>query len=157
MIGPSMPRKTLLNLNSKLLLQQGLSVAGRYSASFDRRSEDIRVQDVSHSSSTFTISDISQSLYGVEFSDVQTETKPSDCDFLQAPLGLKECSYKAHVQVYNADGLYVGSEKAPLYRSDTTTGKSIVSFDNGKTWEWWDGTTLPNLKPKSVKVHWVKE
>ena len=55
--------------------------------------------------------------YGVGFSDVQTDVKPSDCDFLQAPLGLKGCSYKAHVQVYNADGLYAGGEKAPEYRS----------------------------------------
>lgn len=95
--------------------------------------------------------------YGVNYSDVQTDTKPSDCDFLQSPLGLKGCSYKARVQVYNADGLYAGGEKAPLYRSDPGTGKPIVSFDRGKTWEWWDGATIPNLKPKSVKVYWVKE
>ena len=94
--------------------------------------------------------------YGVGFGDVQTDTKPSDCDFLHAPLGEKGCSYKAHVQVYNADGLYVVGEKSPVYRSDTETRKPIVSFDRGETWEWYDGATIPNLKPKFVRVYWAK-
>ena len=38
------------------------SAFGYRLASLDRHSEDIRVQDDSHASSTFTISDISQSL-----------------------------------------------------------------------------------------------
>ena len=95
--------------------------------------------------------------YGVGFNDVQTDTRPSDCDFLHAPLGEKGCSYKAHVQAFNADGVLVAGENAPKYGNDTKTGKPIISYDDGKTWNWHDGATVPNLKPKSVKVSWTKE
>ena len=53
--------------------------------------------------------------YGVGFGDVQTDAKPNDCDFIHAPLGDKGCSYKAHVKVYNADGVLVAGENAPKY------------------------------------------
>ena len=92
--------------------------------------------------------------YDVGFSDVQTDTKPSDCDFLQAPLGLKGCTYKAHVKVYNADGWLVAGDGAPMYGSDA--GKNTVSYDSGKTWYWYSAA-VPNQRPKSVKVSWVKE
>jgi hypothetical protein len=93
--------------------------------------------------------------YGVGFSDVHTDAKPSDCDFLQAPLGLKGCSYKAHVEVFNAGGMMVGGEGAPLYGKYTATGKPIFSYDGGKTWGWITGT--PDLQPRTVNVSWVKE
>lgn len=51
--------------------------------------------------------------YGVGFDDVRTDAKPNDCDFMHAPLGDKGCSYKAHVKVYNADGVPVAGENAP--------------------------------------------
>jgi hypothetical protein len=95
--------------------------------------------------------------YGVGYSDVQTDAKPNDCDFIHAPLGDKGCSYKAHVKVYNADGVLVAGENAPKYGSDTKTAKPIVSYDGGKNWDWYVGTTVPNPKPKSVRVFWVKE
>lgn len=99
--------------------------------------------------------------YGVGFSDVHTQAKPSDCDFISAPLGAKGCSYTAKVKVYNADGLLVAGENAPKppkLGSDTKTGKPIISYDDGKSWDWYSGgaTTL-NLTPKSVTVYWVKE
>jgi hypothetical protein len=61
--------------------------------------------------------------YGVEFRDVQME-RPHDCDFMRAPLGDKGCSYKSHVQVFNAEGELVAGENAPKYGSDTKTGKA---------------------------------
>jgi len=69
--------------------------------------------------------------YRVGFGDVHTDTKPSDCDFLRAPIGLKGCSYGAKVIVYNADGVQVAGHNAPTY--------------------------VPNPKPQSVRVFWVKE
>src|SRR6202035_202683 len=59
----------------------------------------------------------------VGFGDVQTDAKPDDCDFIRAPLGAKGCSYKAHVKVYNADGVLVAGENAPKYGSDNKTAK----------------------------------
>lgn len=95
--------------------------------------------------------------YGIRSADVQTDAKPDDCDFLRAPLGLKGCSYKAHVQVFNADGVQVAGENAPMYGSDVNTGKPIFSYDGGKNWDWYYGATVPNPKPKSVRVFWSKE
>lgn len=95
--------------------------------------------------------------YGVGFDDVQTDAKPKDCDFIHAPLGDKGCSYKAHVRVYNADGVLVAGENAPKYGSDTKTAKPIISYDGGKTWDWYSGGAVPNPKPNSVRVFWVKE
>jgi hypothetical protein len=92
--------------------------------------------------------------YNVRFNDVQTDARPRDCDFLTAPLGDKNCSYKAHVQVFTADGVLVAGDNAPTYASDAKTGKPIISYDGGKTWDW---STGPNLKPKFVRVFWVRE
>jgi hypothetical protein len=94
--------------------------------------------------------------YGVNFSDVQTD-RPKDCDFMRAPLGDKGCSYKAHVQVFDAEGVLVAGENAPIYGSDTKTAKPIVSYDGGKNWDSYSGATVPNPKPISVRVSWVKE
>ena len=63
------------------------------------------------------------------------------------------------MRVLNADGVAVGGENAPLYGngSDTKTAKPIISYDGGKNWDWYTGATVPNPKPKSVRVFWVKE
>jgi hypothetical protein len=95
--------------------------------------------------------------YGVAFNDVQTDTKPTDCDFLHAPLGLKDCTYTPHVKVFNGEGFLVGGENAPSYGSDTKTGKPIISYDGGKSWNWNEGATTPNPKPKTVRVLWIRE
>jgi hypothetical protein len=97
--------------------------------------------------------------YGVEYkvspSDVSTDAKPSDCDFMHAPLGNKDCSYKAHVKAYNSSGVLIGGE-APQYGHDTKTGASIISYDGGKNWTWY-ASDLPDLKVTSVRVFWLKE
>ena len=91
--------------------------------------------------------------YGVSRDDVRTDARPTHCDFLTAPLGIKGCSYKAQVQIWSADGGWLPGGKAPKYGIDTPTGKPIVSYDGGTTWDW-SGSTL---KPKFVEVYWVKE
>ncbi|WP_439408795.1 hypothetical protein ACNJX9_11255 [Bradyrhizobium sp. DASA03076] len=94
--------------------------------------------------------------YQVGFDKVQTSTKPKDCDFMHAPLGDKGCSYKAHVKAYNASGALVSGEDAPKYGRDSKTGSSIISYNDGKTWDWYAGD-VPDPKVASVVVFWLKE
>jgi hypothetical protein len=42
--------------------------------------------------------------YGVPYDQVHVEPKPADCNFLQAPLGIKGCSYAPKVTADNAKG-----------------------------------------------------
>jgi hypothetical protein len=97
--------------------------------------------------------------YGVEYKvspgDVHTDAKPSDCDFMHSPLGDKGCSYKAHVKAYNSSGVLVDGE-APKYGRDTKTGSPIISYDGGKSWNWY-AADLPDPKVASVQVFWLKE
>jgi hypothetical protein len=93
--------------------------------------------------------------YNVSLKDVRTDTKPDDCDFLRAPMGLKGCSYRARVQAFNADEMMVAGEGAPAWSAERETGKPIISWDSGKTWYLYTGTD--DLKPRSVRVSWVKE
>jgi hypothetical protein len=98
--------------------------------------------------------------YAVEYSvdpfKVQVGNKPKDCDFMHAPLGRKECHYDAKATAYNAAGDIVGGDSAPQYRNDIKTGKAIVSYDDGKTWEWYYGANIPDQKIKTVLVTWSK-
>jgi hypothetical protein len=79
--------------------------------------------------------------YTVSPSQVEVTTKPKDCDFWHVPLGRKECHYKAIVAAYNANGDLVGGDNAPRYGRDTKTGKPIISYNNGTTWDWLFGAT----------------
>lgn len=95
--------------------------------------------------------------YDVGFDSVQTGIKPKDCDFLQAPLGLKSCSYKAQVKVYNSDQISLAGETPPRFGKDAA-GKPIISYDGGKNWDWYVGTSHDDpTKAKTVVVYWVKE
>jgi hypothetical protein len=98
--------------------------------------------------------------YSVEYKvgpgEVHTDAKPSDCDFMHAPLGDKGCSYKAHVKAYNASGVLVGGEDSPKFGHDTKTGRPIISYDGGTTWDWYPAD-YPDLKAASVAVFWRKE
>jgi hypothetical protein len=95
--------------------------------------------------------------YNVGFGDVTTGARPHDCDFLAAPLGDKGCGYKAYVQVFNGDGALVAGDNAPTYSRDVNTQKIIMSYDGGKSWDWYIGENTPNLRPKSVRISWVRE
>jgi len=79
--------------------------------------------------------------YAVLPSKVQIDPEPKDCDFMHAPLGSKGCHYDANVAAYNANGDLVGGDNAPRYSRDTKTGKPIVSYNDGATWEWLLGAT----------------
>jgi hypothetical protein len=76
--------------------------------------------------------------YGVSYGQVRVDSKPADCNFLQAPLGIKGCSYEAKVTAYNSFGSAVGGDNAPKYSKDTKTGRTIISFNDGQTWDWFD-------------------
>jgi hypothetical protein len=95
--------------------------------------------------------------YKVGMDKVITDTKPKDCDFMHAPLGAKGCSYEAQVNVYNAAGVLVDGDNAPKYGRDTKTGRPILSFDGGKSWDWYDADTVPDRKAASVEVFWIKK
>src|SRR5260370_4086128 len=83
--------------------------------------------------------------YKVSFSDVHTSNKPSNCDWSYATLGKKGCYYKAVVSALNAAGDLVGGDGAPKYSKDKT-GKSIISYDDGKTWKWSLFDATPDLR-----------
>jgi hypothetical protein len=92
--------------------------------------------------------------YGVGFSDVYTYSKPSDCNFMLSPVGSKGCYYASRVRLLNAEGVEVTGENPPIYGSDPGTGKPLISYDNGKVWQFNEGA--PDLKPHSVRVSWVR-
>jgi hypothetical protein len=103
---------------------------------------------------------INKAWYSLKYSvfpdAVHIDAQPSDCDFMHAPLGSKGCHYKAVVTAYNATGAVVGGDDAPKYSHDTKTGKPIISYDNGKTWDWLTAGDVPDPVIKSVIVTWVK-
>ncbi len=59
--------------------------------------------------------------YGVAFTKVTVQDKPTLCDWGHAPLGNKSCHYERIV-----------SRKVVTL---STQGKPIVSYDDGKTWQ----------------------
>jgi len=93
--------------------------------------------------------------YEVHFNQVYTSNKPSNCDWTHSPLGDKGCYYKAVVSALNAAGDLVGGDNAPKYSKDKT-GKSIISYDDGKTWRWSYAEATPDLRAKTVRVEWTK-
>lgn len=93
--------------------------------------------------------------YGVDPGKVETDPKPKDCDFRRSPLGDKGCSYQAVVKASNAAGAVVGGDDAPRY-SRSTDGRPIISYDGGKTWDWYWESTVPDKKVASVHIFWLK-
>lgn len=76
----------------------------------------------------------------------QLEDKPpSDCDFFHAPIGFKGCKYEKSVTVQSI-----------ITSRDTQTNRPIVSYDDGKTWEWND-TGTPVRPRKTVYISWDKK
>jgi hypothetical protein len=51
---------------------------------------------------------------------IHIEPKPHDCEFLTAPIGLKHCDYDPRVTTV---------------RINNTPSESLVSYDEGKTWQ----------------------
>jgi len=73
--------------------------------------------------------------YGANYSDVTKDQKPHDCDWLKAPIGDKECHYDMKVLV------------AEIRSTDQKTGRSIISYDEGRTWTWNPDATLDASRP----------
>jgi hypothetical protein len=79
--------------------------------------------------------------YGINTDQVTIATEPADCDFMHAPLGQKDCHYEKTVLVIKRG-------------TDTKSSRPIISYDEGRTWNWDDGDTAP--RGTSVSVFWVK-
>jgi len=77
--------------------------------------------------------------YWVPYKQVTEPNQPHDCDWLTAPLGSKNCHYDPQVQT--------------IRTATSTTGRPIVSFDDGKTWVIND--RVPPLEP-SVFITWTR-
>lgn len=80
-------------------------------------------------------------VYNTDSSRVQILPKPADCDWDYAPLGRKGCHYEKEVSV-------------PRYSTDTNTGRPLVTYDDGKTWNWLPEGQKPG--PAQVYVTWRK-
>lgn len=87
---------------------------------------------------------------------LHVDAEPKDCDFLHAPLGSKSCHYEADVNAYNAEGILVAGDHAPEFGHDSKTGKPIVSWNGGKTWEWMTTADVPNTNVTRVVISWVR-
>jgi hypothetical protein len=99
-------------------------------------------------------------LYSTEYSinsdRVHRNNRPTDCDFMHAPLGGKGCHYKKTVTAYNAVGNPVGGDGGVRY-SKNTIGNPIVSYDDGKTWQVLPADSpVPDLTVKTVEIDWIK-
>lgn len=79
--------------------------------------------------------------YDADFKNITVEKRPSDCDFLRAPIGEKGCQYNKDVAVTKRS-------------VDVQTKRRIISYDEGKTWQWDDGDTQP--VGATVSVYWGK-
>ena len=99
--------------------------------------------------------------YNISTDQVHRSNKPTDCDWGRAPLGEKGCHYEKTVAAYNAQGWLLDGDGAPLFSHEAKTGKPIVSYDGGKTWDWpaVDANGNPvsvDLRVKTVEVAWRK-
>ncbi len=64
--------------------------------------------------------------YGVSPDKVHINAKPTDCDFMRAPLGSKGCHYQAAITAYDAGGLLLDTSK---YRAETIVVSWIKKTD----------------------------
>ena len=76
--------------------------------------------------------------YEMQYNDVSFTNKPHDCDFMTAPLGMKNCSYEKKV-----------SETARF--SISVDGEPIISHDKGESWERPLAVILMEIKKSSKK------
>lgn len=87
-------------------------------------------------------------MYEVSANKVFIADKPKLCDWGHAPIGDKSCHYEPVVNLTRW--------------ANSTAGKPIVSYDNGKTWELVTSTEdIPaaarKLPSKFVTVFWEKQ
>jgi hypothetical protein len=84
---------------------------------------------------------------GVSSDHVTIIKQPHDCNFLAAPLGAKYCEYERQVTT--------------VRWSTSTQGQPIVSWDEGKTWNFFTpeaGETVPKFSTvREVFISWDKK
>jgi len=89
-----------------------------------------------------------QLVYQVSSNKVTKEKKPSDCDFMTAPLGRKNCHYNKVVV-------------KRMWGKSSTTGSPVESWDDGKSWQTFTpnpGDKVPQAaEPESIMISWTKE
>jgi hypothetical protein len=98
--------------------------------------------------------------YGVSYSQVTIGKKPTDCTFLRAPMGDKDCHYDREVSTIKVEtnqwgGQSISWDDGKTW-TQTATGQSgvpIKSEDNGKTWS--ADFVPPHMEPE-VDVGWMK-
>jgi hypothetical protein len=93
--------------------------------------------------------------YQIDSAQVHWNNRPTDCDFMHAPLGDKHCHYKKTVTAYNAAGYPVAGHDAPKGAKDAY-GNAIISYDEGKTWTAVSGIPNLDLTVKTVEIGWTK-
>jgi hypothetical protein len=77
--------------------------------------------------------------YGIDNDQVTIGDRPHDCDFMHAPLGDKGCRYDKVVYVVKRS-------------KDPKTSRPMISYDDGKTWDWNDGDLSPS--GTSINIGW---
>ena len=70
------------------------------------------------------------SKYNTSAKNVTVDKKPQSCNFFCAPICKKGCSYRANAV-------------ATIRSKDVKTGRSIISNDDRKTWDWDDDGAEP--------------
>jgi len=94
--------------------------------------------------------------YSIDVDQVRSSDRPTDCDWMHAPLGGKGCHYKKSVIGFNAAGDVVVADDA-MFGTDTKTGEPIASLDGGKTWVHKDAPeSSGDRKVSSVQIKWIK-
>jgi hypothetical protein len=94
-------------------------------------------------------------VYHINSDQIHRSDRPTDCDFMRAPLGGKGCRYTKLVTAYNTAGDAVGGDNAPKY-STNAYNNTLVSYDEGKTWQLL-GAARPDSTVTRVEIYWVKE
>jgi hypothetical protein len=74
---------------------------------------------------------------------------------VHAPLGDKGCHYKKFVYALNRQGEQVKGDGAPKFSVDAK-GNQLISYDDGKTWQFPPEGRPIDRKVSNVVIDWVK-
>jgi hypothetical protein len=100
--------------------------------------------------------------YSVPYDQVTVQKKPTDCNFLHAPLGEKDCRYDSQVSIVKVDNSNAWGGQSISYdngenwvhTAKNEYGVPIVSRDGGKTWS---TDSVPPRTTPQVIVGWEKK
>jgi hypothetical protein len=66
--------------------------------------------------------------YDTAWKNVNVEKRPTDCDFLHAPIGTKQCSYKKDKSIFGEEQRRVNVESAPAEDKQAEANKPNMVF-----------------------------